>query len=166
MPEWRVVSNALPVALCMLDATGRIVTGNRAFQALVGASEARMRGEPWLAVVPPAWADAVHTALETPDASLPPAVHTGGRAFRVTAYRIEEEGAGHVLVFDDQTAQRQLQQLALELAVLGNGEGRPRHAHGRRLAGAQRRRGAKADAEERTPAHGLPPPPSCRAPQG
>ena len=110
MPEWQSLVDALPIALCTLDARGRIRGVNRAFAALMETSADRLDGQPWLAVVPPGWAAAVQAAIDDTAGDEEHLAQAGERAFRVRAFPAPGAEAGRrVLLFEDQTRQRRLQ---------------------------------------------------------
>src|SRR5512145_2142509 len=109
-PEWQALVDALPIALCTLDARGRIRGVNRAFTALMETPADRLDGQPWLAVVPPGWAAAVQGAIEDSASDEEHIAQAGERAFRVRAFDVPGSEPGRrVLLFEDQTRQRRLQ---------------------------------------------------------
>jgi two-component system NtrC family sensor kinase len=102
--------DALPIALCTLDARGRIRGVNRAFTALLETPADRLAGQPWLAVVPPGWAAAVQGAIDESASDEEHIAQAGERAFRVRAFAVPGAEPGRrVLLFEDQTRQRRLQ---------------------------------------------------------
>jgi two-component system NtrC family sensor kinase len=100
--------DALPIALCIIDATGRIVGVNRAFASLVETPAERLAGQPWLGVLPLSWGGVVHAALAR-GAGEEADVQAGERTFRVTAVAVPAATPCRGLLFEDQTQRRRLQ---------------------------------------------------------
>src|SRR5205814_10091224 len=68
-------------------------------------------GRPWLTLLPPAWADPVARLVAAPGDGVE--VRAGDRVLLVTAIATDEPGAA-VLLFDDQTEKRRLQEQLLQ----------------------------------------------------
>ena len=107
---WERAADAVDLALVVLDRAGRVERANRAFAMLLDRHTTPMAGRPWADLLPPDWHIAVRESLA---AALPTAVELslGGRTLAVTAFRataLEPERA--VLVFEDQTDRRRLQE--------------------------------------------------------
>ena len=106
---WERAADAVDFALVVLDSGGRVERANRAFAMLLDRRTTPMAGRPWASLLPPEWHPAVREALA---AALPTAVEfsLGGRTLAVTVFRataLEPERV--VLVFEDQTDRRRLQ---------------------------------------------------------
>ena len=104
--NWAAVVDALPLALCIMDASGRIRAANRAFAALLETPAGRLVGQPWPAAVPPGWAESVETALG-PEGEAD--LRSGGRVFRVSRVDVPGPAPHRVLAFEDRTQRERLQ---------------------------------------------------------
>lgn len=107
---WERAMDAVDFAIVVLDRAGRVERANRAFAALIDRRTAPLAGRPWPDLLPPRWHTAVSESLA---ARQPTAVELtlGGRTLAVTAFRataLRPERA--VLVFEDQTDRRRLQE--------------------------------------------------------
>ena len=107
--SWERMVDAVPYALCLVDAHGRARRANRAFADLVHAPTTAIAGRPWLALVPPAWGEGLAAALATPGTAGEVQLRAGTRTFAVSAYLIGHVPGDAVLVFEDQTDRRRLQ---------------------------------------------------------
>lgn len=107
--SWERMVDAVPYALCLVDAGGRARRANRAFADLVHAPTTAIAGRPWLALVPPAWGEGLAEALAAPGSGLEVPLRAGTRTFAASAYPIGPVPGDAVLVFDDQTDRRRLQ---------------------------------------------------------
>jgi two-component system NtrC family sensor kinase len=113
--EWEQTVDAIAQGICVVDASGIIRRANRTFCAMVDVPLTAVAGRPWLSLVPPAWSDAIRAALESAPARQPHDLPAGDRLFRVSALPLEGAGVAHaVLVFDDQTATRRLQEQLIQ----------------------------------------------------
>lgn len=107
---WQEVVDAISPAICIVDRGGRIRRANRAFANLVSAPPASLIGRPWQAFVPPEWAADLERALDQQGAGREVELRTGDRTFAVTAVPITStDRSTLVLLFDDQTERRRLQ---------------------------------------------------------
>jgi len=106
---WERMVDAVPFALCLVDSAGRARRANRAFANLVNASPTAIAGRPWLALVPPAWGAALAETLAAPGSGREVQLRAGARTFAVSAYPIGPVPGDAVLVFEDQTERRRLQ---------------------------------------------------------
>jgi two-component system NtrC family sensor kinase len=108
--SWQEVVDAISPALCIVDRGGRIRRANRAFADLVNAPPASLIGRPWQAFVPPEWSGELQRALEQQGAGREVDLRTGERTYAVTAVPITStDRSALVLLFDDQTERRRLQ---------------------------------------------------------
>ncbi len=114
MPEsappvlWAEVVDALPLGLCLLDASGRIERANRAFARFVGGEKAALAGMAWTDAVPAAWHHGIHAALATPAAG-EQVLPAGARTIGVTAFLLGDRAPHRaLLLFADQTDRRVL----------------------------------------------------------
>jgi len=106
--EWERTVDAITQAICILDARGVVRRANRIFAGLVGTAVTALPGRPWLGLLPPVWADSVMRALADPG-NTSVEVRAGERILLLTAYPTTEADGGAVLVFEDQTEKRRLQ---------------------------------------------------------
>ncbi|HET6577421.1 MAG TPA: ATP-binding protein [Gemmatimonadales bacterium] len=108
--SWQEVVDAISPALCIVDRGGRIRRANRAFADLVNAPPASLIGRPWQAFVPPEWAGELQRALDQQGAGREVDLRTGEQTYAVTAVPITStDRSALVLLFDDQTDRRRLQ---------------------------------------------------------
>jgi two-component system, NtrC family, sensor kinase len=108
--SWQEVVDAISPALCIVDRGGRIRRANRAFADLVNAPPASLIGRPWQAFVPPEWSGELQRALEQQGAGREVDLRTGEQTYAVTAVPITStDRSALVLLFDDQTDRRRLQ---------------------------------------------------------
>ncbi len=110
--EWEQTVDAITQAICILDAHGIVRRGNRVFADLIRTPVTALPGRSWLGLVPPSWVDQVAQALAEPGkASVE--IRAGDRILQVTAMPTAgTEGA--VLVFEDQTDKRRLQEQLIQ----------------------------------------------------
>lgn len=108
--SWQDVVDAIALAICIVDARGRIRRANRAFASLVNAPPASLVARPWHAFAPPEWTEELRRVLDHPGADAEVELRTGDRSYRVSAVPVGDTGqSGVVLLFDDQTERRRLQ---------------------------------------------------------
>jgi two-component system NtrC family sensor kinase len=107
---WQEVVDAISPALCIVDRTGAIRRANRAFADLVNAPPASLIGRPWQAFVPPEWTPELQRSLDQQGAGREVELRTGERSYAVSAVPISTtDRSTVVLLFDDQTERRRLQ---------------------------------------------------------
>jgi two-component system NtrC family sensor kinase len=107
---WQEVVDAISPAICIVDRGGRIRRANLAFADLVNAPPASLIGRPWQAFIPPEWAADLQRALDQQGAGREVDLRTGDRTYAVTAVPITStDRSTLVLLFDDQTERRRLQ---------------------------------------------------------
>jgi two-component system NtrC family sensor kinase len=113
---WQEVVNALTLAICIVDQSGRILRANRAFADLVSTPPEHLVGKAWKTMVPPEWAGELERVLAYP---LGQEVHlqTASRSYSVSGVPMGD-GSGTVLLFQDQTEERRLQEQLLQSAKL------------------------------------------------
>jgi two-component system NtrC family sensor kinase len=107
--SWQEVVDAIALALCIVDRTGSIRRANRAFAELVDAPPASLIGRPWAAFVPPGWVPEIRRTLaERTGAGAE--LETGERCYSLSTVPITQgDPSLTVLLFDDQTERRRLQ---------------------------------------------------------
>ena len=113
--EWEQTVDAFNQAICYVDPLGNVRRANRVFADLIKLPVTALPGRPWLTLLPPAWVDPM-TKLFTPppEGPAPPVeVRSGDRILLVTAIPTGEPGAA-ILLFEDQTEKRRLQELLLQ----------------------------------------------------
>ena len=106
--EWERMVDAIRPAIAIVDAKGAVRRANRAFGALVGAPVTALSGRPWLFLLPPAWAEAVGKALSSPGAE-EGEIRRERRVYSVRAHPVDDAPGTSVLVIDDVTDTRRLQ---------------------------------------------------------
>jgi signal transduction histidine kinase len=112
--EWELTVDAIPQAICIVDAHGVARRGNRVFASLIGLPVTAVPGRPWLTLVPPAWSETVARVLSSPGGT-PVELRSTDRIFLVAAVPMQGSEAGAaVLIFDDQTDKRRLQEQLMQ----------------------------------------------------
>src|SRR2546427_5526732 len=112
--EWEQTVDAFNQAICYVDPQGTVRRANRVFADLIRLPVTALPGRAWLTLLPPPWIEPVARLLNsgptpTPEgASTPIEVRAGERTLLVTAIPAGEPGAA-VLLFEDQTEKRRLQ---------------------------------------------------------
>jgi two-component system NtrC family sensor kinase len=110
--EWEQMVDAIGAAVCIVDRHGSVHRANRTFADLVGTPVTALAGRPWQALLPPGWLDAVSRLLDAPGRAAPCELRDEGRVFVATAIPIgndDPDGRAAVLVLDDHTERRRLQ---------------------------------------------------------
>jgi two-component system NtrC family sensor kinase len=110
--EWEKTVDAISQAICIVDALGTVRRANRVFADLIQIPVTAIPGRPWLGLLPPAWSDPVARAIAEPSATSVE-IRAGERALLLTAIPMAEPGAA-VLVFEDQTDRRRLQEQLIQ----------------------------------------------------
>jgi len=117
--SWQEVVDAISPALCVVDRGGRIRRANRAFADLVNAPPAGLIGRPWQAFVPPEWAADLQRVLDQQGVGREAELRTGELTYAVTAVPISgTDPSALVLLFDDQTERRRLQDQLVQSAKM------------------------------------------------
>ena len=111
--EWEQTVDAFNQAICYIDQQGTVHRANRLFAELIKLPVTAVPGRPWLTLLPPAWADPVSRMLAAPETSTPVEVRAGDRILMATAIASGEPGST-VLLFEDQTEKRRLQEQLLQ----------------------------------------------------
>ncbi len=110
--EWEKTVDAISQAICIVDAHGTVRRANRVFADLIQIAVTAIPGRPWLGLLPPAWSDPVARAIAEPSASTAE-IRAGERVLLLTAIPMAEPGSA-VLVFEDQTERRRLQEQLIQ----------------------------------------------------
>ena len=111
--EWEQTVDAFNQAICYVDAHGAVRRANRVFANLIKLPVTALPGRPWLTLLPPGWADSVARLMAMPEGGSAVEVRAGDRVLLVTAIPTGEPGAA-VLLFEDQTEKRRLQEQLLQ----------------------------------------------------
>jgi two-component system NtrC family sensor kinase len=112
--EWEQTVDAIGQAFCVVDAHGSIRRANRAFSVIAHVPVTAVAGRPWYSVLPEHWADPVGRALAAAGSHTPFELKSGSRTFTVSALALAEPEGTSVLVFEDQTDKRQLQEQLIQ----------------------------------------------------
>ncbi len=112
--SWQDIVDAIAPALCIVDQSGSIRRANRAFASLVTTPLGTLVGRPWRAFVPPEWLGAIERLLEGESREREVELRTGDRSYAVSAVLLSGERPATVLLFDDQTERRRLQEQLLQ----------------------------------------------------
>jgi len=108
--SWEGAVDAISLALLMVDQNGVILRANRACADLLGVPVTGVAGKPWLALIPPGWADGVRAALAGAQQHYSVDLQAGPRIFSVTGFPLRgSEQPRVILIFEDQTDRRKLQ---------------------------------------------------------
>src|SRR2546426_191763 len=110
--EWEKTVDAISQAICIVDAHGTVRRANRVFADLIQTAVTAIPGRPWIGLLPPAWSDPVARALAEPSASTAE-IRAGERMLLLTVIPMAEPGSA-VLVFEDQTERRRLQEQLIQ----------------------------------------------------
>src|SRR6266702_2223146 len=110
--EWEKTVDAISQAICIVDAHGTVRRANRVFADLIQTAVTAIPGRPWLGLLPPAWSDPVARVIAEPSMSTVE-IRAGERMLLLTAIPMAEPGSA-VLVFEDQTDRRRLQEQLIQ----------------------------------------------------
>jgi two-component system NtrC family sensor kinase len=110
--EWEQTVDAISQAICIVDAHGTVRRANRVFAELVQTAVTAIPGRPWLGLLPPAWSDPVARAIAE-GAATSVEIRAGERILLLTSIPLVEPGSA-VLVFEDQTDRRRLQEQLIQ----------------------------------------------------
>jgi len=110
--EWEKTVDAIHQAICIVDDHGVVRRANRVFAELVQTPVTAIPGRSWLTLLPAAWSDPVARALAEPTATSME-VKAGERVHALTIIPMAEPGSA-VLVFDDQSERRRLQEQLMQ----------------------------------------------------
>ena len=111
--EWEQTVDAFNQAICYIDPQGAVRRANRVFAELIKLPVTALPGRPWLTLLPPSWVDPVARLLTLEGAPAPVEIRAGERTLMVTAIPTGEPG-GAVLLFEDQSEKRRLQDQLLQ----------------------------------------------------
>ena len=106
---WEEALDSLGLAICILDRGGRIERVNLVFAGLLGAAPAGVLRLPWAEAIPTDWHAGIRAALAGEAAE----ARSGDHTVVVSAVRGLSSGR-EVLVFEDQTERRHLQERLLQ----------------------------------------------------
>jgi two-component system NtrC family sensor kinase len=110
--EWEKTVDAISQAICIVDAHGTVRRANRVFADLIHTPVTAIPGRPWLSLLPPAWSDPVARAIAEPSANSVE-IRAGEHVLLLTVIPMAEPGSA-VLVFEDQTERRRLQEQLIQ----------------------------------------------------
>jgi two-component system NtrC family sensor kinase len=110
--EWEQTVDAISQAICIVDAHGTVRRANRVFAELIQTAVTAIPGRPWLGLLPPAWSDPVARAIAEA-AATSVEIRAGERMLLLTTIPLAEPGSA-VLVFEDQTDRRRLQEQLIQ----------------------------------------------------
>lgn len=111
--EWEQTVDAFNQAICYVDGQGAVRRANRVFAELIKLPVTALPGRPWLTLLPPAWVDPITKLFAPEGAATPVEVRAGERVLLVTLIPTGEPGAA-ILLFEDQTEKRRLQEQLLQ----------------------------------------------------
>ncbi len=114
--EWEQMVDAIGAAVCIVDPHGTVHRANRTFASLVGTPVTTLAGRAWQELLPPGWLDPLSRLIGDQGAA-PVVLRDAGRVFVATAIAIdasEPEARATVLLLDDQTERRRLQEQLIQ----------------------------------------------------
>src|SRR6266699_263322 len=111
--EWEQTVDAINQAICFIDSRGAVRRANRVFADLIKLPVTALPVRPWITRLPPSWVDPVARLLTLEGSATPVEVRAGERTLMVTAIPTGEPG-GAVLLFEDQSEKRRLQDQLLQ----------------------------------------------------
>ncbi len=111
--EWEQMVDAIRPAIAIIERRGAIRRANRAFANLVGAPVTALPGRPWLLLLPPAWAEPVGRALGNPGGE-GGEIRSEKRTFAIRAHAVEGEDDASVLLIEDVTETKRLQEQLIQ----------------------------------------------------
>ncbi len=112
--EWEQTVDAIGQAFCVVDPDGTIRRANRAFSVIAHIPVTAVAGRPWISVLPQEWAEPVARALAAAGNHSQHELKSGSRVFTVSALALGEPEGAAVLVFEDQTDKRRLQEQLIQ----------------------------------------------------
>lgn len=112
--EWEQTVDALSQAFCLVDRQERIRRANRAFAALVNLPLTTLGGRPWRDVLEPTWAPAIEQALKAVGSDQQVEIKVGTAIYTIGALPLGQPVGTTVLIFDDQTEKRRLQEQLIQ----------------------------------------------------
>jgi signal transduction histidine kinase len=107
--RWEEAIDAVSLAVCLLDRSGRIERVNRGFAGLLSLPTVAATGRPWQSVVPAEWREAIGAALTAP-APQEVELRLGDQSLAVTAFRTSPDDPGRVVLLFENTTDRRLLQ--------------------------------------------------------
>ncbi len=112
--EWEQTVDALSQAFCLVDRHGRIRRVNRAFATLVNLPLTALGGQLWRDVLEPAWAPAIYQAIKAAGSDRQFEIKVGTAIYTLGALPLGQPVGTTVLIFDDQTEKRRLQEQLIQ----------------------------------------------------
>jgi two-component system NtrC family sensor kinase len=109
--EWEQTVDAFNQAICYVDPQGNVRRTNRVFADLIKLPVTALPGRAWLTLLPPSWVEPI-TKLFTPEGVAPVEVRAGERVLLASAIPTGDGSA--ILLFEDQTEKRRLQEQLLQ----------------------------------------------------
>jgi two-component system NtrC family sensor kinase len=115
---WEDVAEAVSIALCVVDRSGRVERGNRAFTELAGSPPGGIIGRLCTDLLSDEWREGVAAVLAD-DGPREVDLRIGDRTIAVTGFRSGgATGSRHVLLFNDETDRRRLQDRLIQAEKL------------------------------------------------
>src|SRR5436190_22246220 len=111
--EWEQTVDAFNQAICYIGPQGAVRRANRMFAELIKLPVTALPGRPWLTLLPPSWGESIARLLTPEGANGSVELRAGDRVLLATAIPAGEPGAT-VLLFEDQTEKRRLQDQLLQ----------------------------------------------------
>lgn len=112
--EWEQTVDAISQAFCLVDKQERIRRANRAFASLVHFPLTALRGRPWREVLEAAWTPTIEQALDAAGSDRQFEIKIGTTIYTVGALSLGQPVGTTVLIFDDQTERRRLQEQLIQ----------------------------------------------------
>jgi signal transduction histidine kinase/CheY-like chemotaxis protein len=113
--EWEQTVDAISQGICVVDGSGTIRRANRTFCDMVDVPLTGVAGRPWVGLLPPGWVSAVELLLGDLGTGAVVELRAAERLFLLSALPLTGVGqAAAVLVFEDQTEKRRLQEQLIQ----------------------------------------------------
>ncbi|MFQ6046601.1 MAG: histidine kinase dimerization/phospho-acceptor domain-containing protein, partial [Gemmatimonadales bacterium] len=112
--EWEQTVDAIGQAFCVLDRSGKIRRANRSFSALVDVPVTALAGHPWTGVLPKEWTEPIAQLLAQRPGPAQRDTRLGERVFAVSVLALPGPDQLSVVVFEDQTEKRRLQEQLIQ----------------------------------------------------
>jgi two-component system NtrC family sensor kinase len=114
--QWELSVDAISQAICIIDPHGMVRRANRMFAELVHTPITALAGRPYHSLLPATWVPTVTAVLAQPSPG-PQDLRAGDRVYLVSSVPMTgtpEGGGAAVLLFDDLTEKRRLQEQLIQ----------------------------------------------------
>ena len=116
--EWEQTVDAIGQAFCLVDDSGLVRRINAAFSKMIGVPVTAVNHRKWLDLVPQEWISPISDLLASQEMQRQVQLVLEKRTIQVTALGLESAGDLKVLVFDDLTEKKALQEQLVQSAKM------------------------------------------------